>query len=157
MRRRRTMARALIGFLLVIGVVAMHGLTMNHDASMPGMGTGHSTSGDLNGTDAGHRTLMASASAIGSGLDLAPVVRAGSAVAAAVRVVTAGTAHSMHAATTCCVAYLTSLLVLLGAGRLLVRRRSFNHDSSLRRDAAWFATAVERLRPDLAELSVLRT
>jgi hypothetical protein len=157
MRRRRTRARALIGFLLVIGVVAMHGLTMDHDASMPGMGTGHSTSANLNGTDAGHRTVMADTPAIGSGLDLAPVVRAGSAVAATLRVVTAGTAHSVHAASSCCIAYLTGLLLLLGAGRLLVQRRSFSRDSSQRRDVAWFATAVERLRPDLAELSVLRT
>ena len=134
-RRRRTVACELIGFLLVIGVVAMHGLTMNHDEAMPGMGTGHTASANLGGTDAGPRTVMA----------------------ATLRVVTAGTAHSMHAATTCCIAYLTSLLLLLGAGRLLVRRRSFSHDSSLRRDVAWFATAVERLRPDLAELSVLRT
>jgi hypothetical protein len=151
------MARALIGFVLVIGVVAMHGLTMAHDAAMPGMGAGHTTSATISATDAGHPTVMADAPGIGSGSDLAPVVHAASAVAAAVRVVTAGKAHSMHAASTCCSAYLTGLLLLLFAGRLLARRRSGTHEFSIRRNVAWFATAVERLRPDLAELSVLRT
>jgi hypothetical protein len=151
------MTHALIASLLVIGVAAMHGLTMNHDASMPGMEAGHTTSATLRGTDAAHRTVMVDAPTKVSGSDLAPVVRAGSALAAAVRVVSAGTAHSVHAASSCCIAYLTALLLLLVAGRLLGRRRNRTHEFSIRRNVAWAATAVERLRPDLAELSVLRT
>jgi hypothetical protein len=151
------MTRAFIGLVAVIGIVAMHGLTMNHDAAMPSTDAGHTMSATLPMINSGHDSAMADAPVIGSVPDLAPVVRAGRAAAGAARALTAGSAHSIHAATACCIAYLTGLLLLLGAGRLLGRRRRGRPACELRHDVAWFATAVGRLRPDLAELSVLRT
>ncbi len=153
----RGIAHALIALVAVIGVVAMHGFTMNHDAAMPSMGAGNITSVTLAASDSGHHSVMADAHTTGALVtDAAVVVAAGSATVA-VRMLRASPAPSTHVMATACLAFLTGLLLLLGAAKLFTHLRRGAHASLLRRGVAWFATAVGRLRPDLAELSVLRT
>ena len=144
--------------MAVIGVVAMHGFTMNHDAAMASMGAGHNTSVTFHASDSGHGAVMADALAMGSlANDLPRVVRADGAAAVDALVLRASPAPGAHVMATACLAFLTGLLLLFGASRLLARLRRGSRASRLPHNVAWLATAVERLRPDLAELSVLRT
>ena len=150
----RWLPHALISFVAVLGVLAMHGLTMNHDAAMAGMSTGLSvaavgpepvepvTGAATAGTaDITHATAMSSSV---RALGVATVSRV-------------GTQHQVDAMTAACLAFLAGLVLLVAANRLLSRVRRDPGPSRNKRHVAWFATAVERLRPDLAELSVLRT
>lgn len=148
------MLRAIVVLLAVVGVVAMHGLATDHDAAVASMGVGQNTSLSHDATRAGHVPVTADALAIASPVTAA--APADSAAAVVMRALRSGTAHSMHAAA-CCLAFLTGLLLLLGAGRRLARRRRAIQVPLLRHGVAWLATAVETLRPNLAELSVLRT
>jgi hypothetical protein len=84
---------------------------------------GHpTTSVTLHATISSHGAVVADALAIGSVMDETLLAPAEGAAAVAVRVLRAGTAQSVHPATSCCVAILTGLLLLLGSGRMLVRR-----------------------------------
>jgi hypothetical protein len=152
------MAHVLIALVAMIGVVAMHGFTMNHDSAMASMGAGHTTSVMIHAGDSSHHAVMADAVRIGSPVtDLPAVVSSDGSATVAVQVSRASSAPSTHVMATACLAFLTGLLLLVGAGKLLARLRRGGHASALRRGVAWLATAVGALRPDLAELSVLRT
>ena len=59
--------------------------------------------------------------------------------------------------TTACLAFLAGLVLLVGAGRMMSRVRPEATTHPSRHSVSWFATGLDRLRPGLGELSVLRT
>jgi hypothetical protein len=129
----RWLLRAVIVSAALVGIVAMHGLTLNHNTTM---------------------ATMTVATATGVTDATATADNAGPTTAKSPRLVDP---HTMGDMASMCVAYLAGLLLPTAAGLSLIRtiRRS---DAPHRVPAPrWVAAVADRLRPDLAQLSVLRT
>lgn len=137
----------------MIAVLAMHGLTMNHDAAMASM----RTVSPITVVSPRHLDPMTGADAIPSAAYQAVVMPASGTAFDGTTVSRVGTEPPADAVTVACVAFLAGLVLLVGAGRMVGRVRLEANELLGRQGVAWFATAVDRLRPDLGELSVLRT
>ena len=152
-RADRWLWRALIAVVAVIGVVAMHGLTMNHDAVMASM----STVTPVAAAGTGQLGAMTSADTGSSDMNEAAATPTSTSALDAVTLSRIGTQSPADPMTTACLAFLTGLVLLIGAGRMMSRIRPEATTRPNRHSVSWFATALDRLRPDLGELSVLRT
>ena len=155
LRADRRLLRALIAVVALIGVVAMHGLTMNHDAAMASM----STITPVTASAAGQLDPMTSTGAGQGSADMshAAAMPTGGAALGGMGVSRVGSEFPMDPMANACLALLAGLLLLVGAGRVMRRVRPEATTRPSRHTVSWFATAVDRLRPDLGELSVLRT
>ena len=151
-RADRWLLRALIAVVAVIGVVAMHGLTMNHDAAMASM----STVTPVTASGTGQLDPMTTSGNGSSGMSHAAAMPTGAALDG-VGVSRAGSEFPVDPTASACLAFLAGLVLLVGAGRVMSRVRPEATTRPSRHTVSWFATAVDRLRPDLGELSVLRT
>ncbi|WP_428995011.1 DUF6153 family protein [Kribbella qitaiheensis] len=152
---RSGLTRILTVVGVVAGVLAMHGLTSNHDAAMPGMAAAQTDSSRPAGT--GDPTMTTGhASAVDSGVHLTTAASAGSTTEKPqARDTDAG--HGMAGA---CVAVLTLSLLLLALAlrsrwRLIWRTvprdpRPAQRPVPAGRPAPWLA-------PSLSKLCVLRT
>lgn len=148
-RRVGWVLRALIACTALIGIVAMHGLTMNHNTTMATMTADMGTAHNPN-----HSMALPSSATTAKGVSMAPALDSIEQLASATSHLVAP--HPMGEMATACVAYLTGLL-LVAAGATL--NRTIRVSDAPHRVVAlrWLPAAVERLRPDLAQLSVLRT
>ena len=140
--------RAFVAFASLVGIIAMHGLTMNHNTTMAGHGT---QTAAVTAHSSGHGAMVMQT------LAMAPTAAAQTAHGASGS--TASTSMSAprgdDGMSTACVAFLSGLL-FMGAFLSLVQtiRRS---RASLRMGAFRTTAAVEyRLKPDLVFLSVMR-
>lgn len=157
LRGRRWLVRALFTVVAVIGVVAMHGLTMNHNPAMGGVNAVSHGSPSPGGSLVGHELGMPATEASLTD-DMGASAPSAATSGLADEAMTATTVErTMGGMLTACVAFLTSFLLLLGVARLLLKVGRHSLELDGRAAVSWFATAVQRLRPDLAELSVLRT
>ena len=144
--------RAIVVVAALIGMLAMHGLTTNHDTTMS---TGTAAVTTHGPADAMSLPAAMSQSSAMSGPD---ALSAAKIIPLAVPTALQGRApHPMGDMTTACVAVLNCLLPLLAAGHTLIRTASPSDASDGVRSPPWTSTAIYRLRPDLAQLSVLRT
>lgn len=131
----------------------MHGLTMNHDGAMVSMSPIVPVAAPF-----GHLALVNQTAPVG-----APAMRPTTVTppSAALSSGTAASSFGLQATTgvmsSACLAVLGGLVLLSGTGRVSGRSRRDVGTGPTRYDVAWVATAVDRLRPDLGELSVLRT
>ena len=153
MRVGRWLSRALITFVAVAGVLAMHGLTMNHDAAMVSM----SSSVPVEAPSVPLTPMTGTAAVSAPARSQTTVVSLGAALARGTSASRIGVLAPTGPMTTACLAFLAGLVLLFGSGRMLGRTRRDASTGPTRYDLAWLATAVDRLRPDLGELSVLRT
>lgn len=152
-RADRWLRRALIAMVAVIGVLAMHGLTMNHDAAMANM----STVTPLTAPGTGQLDAMTSAGNGSADMSKATEMPTGASALDRTTLSRIGMESPAAPMTTACLAFLAGLVLLVGAGRLTGRVRPEATTRPSRHSVSWFATALDRLRPDLRELSVLRT
>lgn len=135
-------ARALLAVVAIIGVLAMHALTMNHDPAMSGMdSTSAQAMAPMGATTAADQSSMHAAHT--------PVFQGGWVLASAV--------HDEGGMASVCLAYLTALVLLIGAARQMVTSGRADEAFVGRGLVAWATAARTRASPDLAELCVLRT
>jgi len=124
--------RVLIAVVAVIGILAMHGPTTDHDPPMTGMISSVAAGPRVAAASPGHDPAAASEGDIG-----APMT-------------------GMDGMALACVALVTGLLLPRARGLRAGLTRA-TYDSTFRAGVGWLATACRRWRPDLSELSVLRT
>ncbi len=167
---------ALIALVAVIGILAMHGPMTDHGATMTGMIRGDAAGLRLAEASAGHDPAAASEDEFGSPMTGQPAARtAVLAVTVSGHVRRAGSPADMEAMEAmeamdgmdgmegmdgmalACLAFASGLLLLVRPRRLLARLTRTIYQSSFRSGVVWLETASRRWRPDLAELSVLRT
>jgi hypothetical protein len=141
--------QALVVVGVLAGVVAMHGLTANHEATMPTTAAGHKPAADARA--AGH--------AMSSG-EVAPEPQsAGSQASAVLRLTGAGDGHGMTGA---CVAILATTLLFLALVLALRFLRVWHPlDAAIGRRRSFRSSAAgrspPRRAPSLSMLCVLRT
>ena len=156
-RRRRLdwLLRAITTTVALVGILAMHGLTMNHNTTMVAMSmhTAPATAGGPAHAMAVPAAFLKSSAMHApdepSALEIAPQATPTLSQRIA--------PHATGDMTNACVAILTGLLILMATGSTLIRAVRPSDSSHRVRTPPWISAAVDRLRPDLAQLSVLRT